>query len=383
MAGKALRRRFGEARRMIGLLGATGAVGQATAAELRALAAGDLRLGARRRTSETLDSAAKVSIVDIDDDDALARFCADCRVVVNCAGPSHRFLDRVALAALSAGADYVDAAGDDPVHERLASFVPPAGEHTVIVSAGMMPGLSGLLPRWLASHGFDRLDRLTAYVGGLDRFTLAAAGDYLASLRNGYGESLASWRNGRRAPATLEPLRDIELPFFAGPITAYPFLSTETERLARALKIGEVNWYNVFGDGRALAAISRLHGSIHAGVDLDVAAVELVAAAEIDVAGRTPYQLLVFQLDGETGGMARTRSLMLRARDSYRLTGCVAAFATAVLLRGDVHPGLHYAADVLDPEGVVERLRETSIIAALEAFDEPLAANDTIERGTL
>jgi hypothetical protein len=144
-----------------------------------------------------------------------------------------------------------------------------------------------------------------------------------------------------------------------------------------------VNWYNVFGDGRALAAISRLHGSIHAGVDLDVAAVELVAAAEIDVAGRTPYQLLVFQFDGETGGMARTRSLRLRARDSYRLTGCVAAFATTALLRGDVQPGVHYAADVLDPEGVVERLRETSIVAALEAFDEPLAANDTIERGTL
>lgn len=367
---------------MIGLLGASGAVGHAAIEELQALAVGELRLGGRR-ISEIPDRVGTVCAVDIYDDHALARFCVGCRVVVNCAGPSHRFLDRVAHAALSAGADYVDAAGDDPVHERLATRGPSLRGRTVIISAGMMPGLSGLLPRWLARQGFDRVDCLTAYVGGLDRFTLAAAGDYLASLGNGYGESLAAWHGGRRTPRTLEPLRDVELPFFAGPVSAHPFLGTETERFARALQVEEVSWYNVFGDGRVLAAIGRLRGTIQASGDLDAAAAELAGAAEIDIAGRTPYQLLVFQLDGQADGTAMTRSLMLRARDSYRLTGAVAAFATAALLQGEVEPGLHYAADVLDPQGIVERLRETSAVTALEVFDGPIRGIDTIERGAL
>ncbi len=367
---------------VIGLLGATGAVGQAAGEELRALGVGELRLGTRCPIT-TLDPAATVVPVDIDDDTALARFCADCRVVVNCAGPSHRILDRVAVAALNAGADYVDAAGDDPVHDLVAGWAPRAGERTVIVSAGMMPGLSGLLPRWVAGHGFERLDRLTAYVGGLDRFTTAAAGDYLASLRNGYGEPLAAWRHGQRAPGTLEPLRDVHLPFFAGTVTAYPFLGTETERLAHALSIDEVSWYNVFADGHALAAINRLQASIQVGGDLASAARELVAAAELDVAGRTPYQLLLFQVDGHARGAARTRSVMLRATDSYRLTGCVTALATAALLAGQVSTGVHYAANVLDSQSVLERLQRSPSVAVLEEIDGPLDASDTVERGAL
>jgi hypothetical protein len=366
---------------MIGLLGAKGAVGQAAVEELRALKVGELRLGARH-PADTPNSA-NMTFVDLDDDSSLARFCADCRVVVNCAGPSHRILDRVAVAALSAGADYVDAAGDDPVHDLLAGWTSPAGERTAIVSAGMMPGLSALIPRWIAGHDFDHLDRLTAYVGGLDRFTFAAAGDYLASLSNGYGTSLAAWQHGQRVTCALEPLRDVHVPFFTGPVTAHPYLSVETERLARALSINEVSWYNVFVEGQALAAVNRLQASLHSGADLASAARELVAASELDVAGRTPYQLLLFQLDGQAQGSTRTRSVMLRASDSYRLTGCITAHATAALLAGEISAGVHYAADVLNPQTVVEHLQGRSGVALLEEIVGPLHAENTIERGAL
>src|SRR5438445_7441516 len=98
---------------MIGVLGASGAVGAAAVDWLRQLGHGPLRLGARRPW--TAAPGEQVMTVDATDPRSLAAFCQDTRVVLNCAGPSYRLLDQVADAALTAGADYVDSAGDGPV----------------------------------------------------------------------------------------------------------------------------------------------------------------------------------------------------------------------------------------------------------------------------
>jgi saccharopine dehydrogenase-like NADP-dependent oxidoreductase len=136
--------------------------------------------------------------VDVGDPVSLSSFCAGCRLIINCAGPSFEILDQVARAALIAKADYVDPGGEDVVCERLAKHDWVTAGRIAILSAGMMPGLSGLLPKWLAQQRFGRRRALTAYVCLKDHFTPAAAREYVLSLRNGYGESLAAWRNGHR-----------------------------------------------------------------------------------------------------------------------------------------------------------------------------------------
>ncbi|MDX2936123.1 hypothetical protein [Streptomyces ipomoeae] len=52
---------------------------------------------------------------------SLDSFLSHGRLVVNCAGPSYRVLDTVARAVLRHGLDYVDAAGDAPLHPRLTT----------------------------------------------------------------------------------------------------------------------------------------------------------------------------------------------------------------------------------------------------------------------
>ena len=195
---------------LIGIIGGYGAVGRAAARRLQKWRVGALRLGGRHPeraaafAAEELGGQAEVLGVDYRSDAELAAFCSGCRLVLNCAGPSYRILDRIARAAFAAGADYVDSYGDDPTHERLAPGFPQP--RTAILSAGVMPGMAGLLPRWLAARGFERVSRLLGYVGGLERVTPAAAADYLLSLGSGYGESLAGWRDGRPASKVLAPL---------------------------------------------------------------------------------------------------------------------------------------------------------------------------------
>lgn len=372
----------------IAILGGYGTVGRVVARILAQTAPESvLRIGGRSREraeafAEELGACGVAVPVDVDDEHDLARFCDHARVVVNCAGPSYRILDRVAWAAFAAGCDYVDAGGDEPVYKALSDR--DTGARVAVLTAGMMPGLTGLLPRWLARQRLDEVSRLTAYVGTMDRLTPAGAADYLLSLGGAYGESQAAWRGGTRVLRTLNPMTEAALPFFPGRVDAYPYLSFETERTARALGLSDVDWFNVFDGGtHMMKALSRLQGAMTGQTDVGPAAAELTRAAALDLFGREPYQLMVFELTGLHEGEPATRTLVLRGNDTYELTGLVVALATTAVLGGEVPPGAHFAAEVLPPEAVVEELRGLKAVTMLEQFDRPAAASSTAEEGEL
>jgi hypothetical protein len=348
---------------VIGIVGGTGDVGRAAAARLLAWGAGRVRVGSRRDGT-----------VDARDPASLDRFCAGCTCVVNCAGPAVDILDAVARAAARAGAHYVDASGDDVLFGRITA----APGRAAVISAGMMPGLTGLLPRYLAA-GFDRVTALTGYVGGRDRFTRTAAVDYVSAAGTGFGEPLAAWRNGSRAPRALTVRSGARVPFFTDPVTAQPYLSTETERLAARLGVTDADWYSVFDGTHVPAVLARTGGTDRAAWER--AAGELCRAAELDLFGRSRYQTLVFGLDGTRDGGPAGRTLVLRASGASDLTGATAAVATFAVVRGDVPPGRHHAAEVLDPEWTVERLRAAGM--AVEVVDAPVHAAEPVEEGAL
>lgn len=369
----------------VGILGAYGAVGRAAVSMLAGVPSLNLRLAGRdgqraRQLAAALPMRAEAGAVDVYDEDSLCRFCKGCQVVLNCAGPSYEILERVALAAFRAGADYVDPGGDEPLYTRLTGSA-LIGERTALVTAGMMPGLSGLLPRWLALK-VPRPQKLHAYVGGRDRLSPATATDYLLSLGSDLGEPFAMWRDGQIVSRALEPLEDAQLPFFTGEVSAQPFLSHETARVARRLELREAHWYNVFEAKRMLAVLSRLQPTMaHASVDLRAAAGELARAAELDLFGHTPYQQFVLELEGERDGGVHACTVVLRAKDAYQLTGTVAALAARAVLAGGLPRGAHFAAEALDP-AVVDGLRAAPAIVRFDVLQHA-AAELSGEEGAL
>jgi hypothetical protein len=281
----------------------------------------------------------------------------------------------VARAARATNAHYVDGGGDDPVYDLLMG---DGDEQAAVLSAGMLPGLTGLLPRALAASELDEPSRMTGYVGGRDRFTFTAATDYLASLQNGFGRSSAVWRNGQRVERALTPLVDAQLPFFPEPVAAYPYLSTEMERLARRLRLAELTFFNVFPSSHVRATLNEL-----ASAEPITNAGALVAASELDLFGREPYQRLVFQLDGSGHDQADAPTMVLSGRSASQLTGAMVALAAVAVLEGRVPPGVHFAADVLDPAWGVARLREAGAVLALDVFNGSPPGSGQLEEGVL
>lgn len=372
----------------IGLLGGYGGVGTAAARVLFRWGLGPIRVGGRREeraralVATELDATAEAVPVNVTDAASLARFCDGCDIIVNCAGPSYRVLDTVAVAAFSAGAHYVDPGGDEPVYRRLASRDLAKEGFAAVLDAGLMPGLTGLLPVWLARE-FDKVSGLVAHVGLVDRLTPAGAGDYLLSLGGGHGEARAAWRHGRRVARVLEVMADVELPFFPGRVAAYPYLSVEAERTATGLALSDLTWFNIFdGGGHMSAALGRLQGAMAGFGELEAASAELCCAADLDLFGRYPYQRLVFRLDGHRDGEPRSRTLVLRGTDTYGLTGGMAAMVTKAVLEETIPAGLTYAADVLDPDVVVAGLPGLPGFAGIEVVDG-VPERPEFEEGTL
>lgn len=364
----------------IGVLGGYGAVGSAVVRLLAARFDGIVRVGGRdgKRAEAAADALAAGEAVEVDlwEDAALAAFCRDCAIVVHAGGPSYQVADRVARSAFAAGADYVDAGGDLPLYERLAGT-----ERRALVTAGMMPGLSGLLPRWLARRT-GPVRRLEAYVGVLDRLTPAGAVDYLLSLGGRDAESQAVWQDGRRVTRSAAPQVDVRLPFFPGVVSAFPYLGYEPERLARQLAIPDVRWYSVFDGGAAMmATLSRLQGAMSGEGDLTAAAAQLAEAAELDMFGREPYQRMVFTAHPADGSAPAT--LVAGSRDTSVLTGTVCGLAALQVLSGAVAPGCAFAAEALNAETLVADLRATDALSVFEVLTNAAEPDEAAEEGVL
>lgn len=369
---------------LVGVLGGSGVVGRAAAGALVDLGVERLRLGGRRidavaAVADALPTTtAQALAVDLADAESLAAFCAGCTIVLNCAGPSYEVRGRVALAALAAGADYVDVAGDDPAHEQLRGMDLVALGRSAVLSAGMLPGLSGLLPRWLAGRRPDPGGRLTVWAGGLEQCSRTVATDLVLSLGGAgggadgraFGESGAAWRDGHRASRALTAQTAAELPFFPTAVTLQPYLSTEAERTAEALGLDALEWYNVFPGSRARTVLAALAGGRARPAD---AADRLVTAADLDLTGRRPYYRMVFALETSAGAV----TAVLGTGDSYRLTAAVGALAVTATLADKIPAGLHFAAEVLDPDSTVRRIASCAGVT-LDVSHDPVRLEATV-----
>lgn len=353
---------------MIGIIGAYGDVGLNAARMLYEWGKHPLRMGGRNaQGAKELYSGefpqAEWLNVDIEDEQSLYAFVQGCTLIVNCAGPSYRTAARVAQACLEKSCRLVDAGVDKSMEALGRESGRPL---TVLYGAGATPGLSALLPRWLG-QAFDRVDSLVCYTGVLNRFTAAAAQDYLAGVSGSDNQPLAAWKDGICRPSALRRKQQVRLPFFPREVTLYPYIDREARFVASTLSLRDGEWY-ITGDGRHVPAVldeARLAFS----TDRQYAVKRLCEASALDSAGRQNYIRFLLQLIGSSSGSPIARTLILEAGQTSLLTGATAGAAAMAVLEGEVAAGVRPLAEISDPAKVVDRLRSANCINQFHVAD--------------
>lgn len=351
----------------IAVLGGYGDVGQATCRYLLSLGLGPIRIGGRNAEINQVIDDPQVSYqyANFIDEPSLNEFVQHCHLVVNCAGPAHLIGDRLAKVARANDLPYLDVAGDDPLYHKLITTGYQETGHTAVLSAGLQPGLTGLLPLWLAQQVDFDIRHLTSYFVLFDRFTQVAADDYMQGASDELSTPLAAWRNGRKQPAALQRIQALTLPFLASAVTALPQVSTENERLAKQLSLDSAKWYNCVTGEHVLNAFNTVQSETR-----EQAIETLCRASALDMAGRSPFIWMI--IEAQDSRQQTTHTSVLKGSGNANLTGAIAALTAASLLRGEIPTGVHFCPQVLAPNLLFPALQQLGAVTLFNQFSQPL-----------
>ncbi|EEJ5313237.1 hypothetical protein GQ117_001257 [Salmonella enterica] len=341
---------------MIGILGGNGAVGQQVVRLLHKWNIGEMRIGVRSKdvhTRELKEPSVYYKFVDIEDAQSLSSFVDGCEMLINCAGPSKYTSVPALKAALHGKIHYIDAGGEQCI-SMLADCT--SKQYSLIFSAGALPGISGLLPRWLAQR-FIRPVSLKFYCGILDRFTLSGAEDFLDGIycREGNASSLSKFRG--------KP--EIVLPFFPRPVTLAAYHDGETSGVQNSLGLENAEFY-IARDGKYVnRALLQMSSSSR------IESVRtLCEAANLDLSGLTPYILYLLQMDGiRHDNQLKSYTLMLKGAGVSAMTGSMVASVTMSLLRRDIENRIGLAAEVCNPDPIIDGLNDPHTGNYLQVLD--------------
>lgn len=306
--------------------------------------------------------------LDVHDADALQVAVGNARLVIACIGPSGVIGDRVAKACARAAVPLVDAGGYDPLLKALEQEErdTPA-KVPLIISVGLMPGLTGLFPRYVmeqTAHGRG-VKRLESYCIGRDAWTYNSAWDIVHSLGDfGQNRGFPIIRDGQhQTVGFFKATRKVRFEGNAKPVTTMLMPSEELARLARQANVAEARAYgsNVGPRAAWVCGLAKVLGAYRTPRGIERAARWLVRASEADMKRLPPiYQLNVNveYVDGEQV------SATLQIEDTYRATGAVVAFAAREVLAGiEMRKGVQMLHEAVDSQRFMALLEAENLVS--------------------
>ena len=357
----------------IGILGASGLVGQAAAKTILEHTRYCVVLGGRsleKMTRHFPDMGHRGVCVSVDlfEKEQLEDFCRHCDVVVNCAGPSKKILDKVAMAAFEHGAHYVDVSGDDHLYSLLSALEDKmvASRLTCIISAGLFPGLSEIFPSYIAENYFDSLDSMELCFAGHGDLSLNAAYDYVCSIEEDYGEGMTRIRGGKKEKIIDAVKAPMPLPAPASGYEVFPVLTCEFKRLVDRYRVGSACFYNCFRDTSILSVFMKIKIMQQYKTDAEKRASAMLIK-ETFQKGVHLDDFTMFHLKA-SGVRDRQASTILSTINSHldgnAISGLVAGNTARLLLDGEANaPGLYFLPDGVD----INRLMEHAMQQGLHA----------------
>lgn len=331
----------------VAVIGASGAVGEQVISLLANKV--QLRVGSRR-LPDVRHPGVEYLPVDVFDCSDLRHFCLESALIINCAAPGSIIADRVARVAFDVGSDYLDPGGDDHLYFCLKDKADAA--QRCVLSAGMLPGLSGLMLRIARQH-FKMMDNATGYSFNGEPFSYGGAVDFIASLDSDYGVPGVMLYQGKLRPC--KPLSAIQLPMMRHEVAAIPFMTSEWLRLSHSEKIHNLSWYNLFASDELRQWLTKKENH-H--VD---AANDLVALSINAFAGQSAQHVLAVEAQGNSDGHEHHCAWLITCSSGSSLTAAVTAYAAQQILLNTIPKGLHFAADVLSPEGTIEFIQQNLV----------------------
>lgn len=367
--------------------GATGLVGRRVCADLDR---GGVALVIAGRRADAIDAlgarlpSADKAIASLREPEALVRAFTGAKVVVNCAGPLGEIGEPVVVAALAAGAHYVDLGGDQTylhdLFERHDSTARRAGR-VVVPGCAVDCLLGDLAAAWAAQHVCGVSDDGDAVRTGpvtrlaedrpLDEVTVSYVFDDLVlspgsqkALFGALGTRALVWKRDRWEQASSSHKRVNAGTLFGGERDAISFPGGDVLTIPRHVAARSVQTF-VSTTRRAAAA---------AAMRLVARALPLVPKKATELlAPYTPsedeYARTCFAVVAQARRGFSAAQVVVRGHDIYQTSGAIAAWVARALVARPAGPvGMRAPAELFRPAAALQEIATAAGLAIEPSF---------------
>ncbi len=356
-------------RKTIGIIGGYGVIGIDVCRWLLQTTPHTIILGGRdkekgMRAAAGFDNV-RFMAADVEDPVSLDAFCSECDLVVNCTGPSRILGDGVASVALEKGIDYVDPSGGESLYNNVyAKHRKKILEKGLcfILSAGVFPGLSELLPDYIIKTGFDRVDRVTYHYCAYGDLSWASAWDFVCTLEENVGEGWICLRDGKKEKETQA--RMVPLPPPVGRIEMIPLLTEGLIRVGGYNNVTTIYEYHSVGKNLLASMLSIVGEERYRTADEKrQSANELIKGADADLgtmAEALQYCVMIhMEMDGVLDGNRQKTVTTAYHPSGYPMTAMTVADTARLVADGAVAgPGLHHFENGVDQSKFMDLFRK-------------------------
>lgn len=338
---------FAQGSKRIGILGATGIIGQSLAEILQQKKLTVLK------GSRGLENGPDTKKVNIDEPRSLKEFIDRCDIIINCTGPSLLTNQKILPAVVNAGKDYIDAFGWTNSKDSLKQEA-----SRIILNAGSVPGMLSVLIRSMYKA---ETQEMKVWSGGREGGSIGSVGDIILSSINGYGES-----NCYIEDSETVKNKNLYLELFDGAeelpdkISTQLILTSEIRSVVKYLGVQNIRNYTIWAEERMKRII--MFGCVEASrlkKEEDLNKLFSTVLREINQLNKSkqPWFTIVIKSIEEY----ETTVLRLDTNDSSKLTAAMLAYMADTLIHHEVAGGVYWPFELADSGEVLHLIQNLGI----------------------
>ena len=304
---------------MIGILGAYGNIGIWATRFIKVNSSQKLRIGGRnidKVSPEIREEFANADWVkvDVSDKESIEQFITGCDCILDCTKISEK--DALQMD------DIASVANVPIVHLGIVGYRKGKSNAPIIYGAGSIPGLSGLIPQYLAQH-FDSVEKCDFYYGGIGSFSYTAARDYMEGIFESTNHSMSYWKDGELQPFTPTPTSPTDvLESFLGAFKSFPYFDEESAAVVKKTGFKEARFQMCLGGERTLRTLDSARLQYKQNPEKTIE--EICRSTQLDCFGKSENAIFVCNIDGTANGTECQKQLIISGLAPSQLTGSVA-----------------------------------------------------------
>lgn len=334
--------------KQIGILGVSGEIGKRT---LNILKKEYNILGSYRTREQQTEKNCRFIKLDIDNEVALADFCQQSDVLINCAGASYVNGEKIAKIAAQLQVPFVDPSGESFLEEKIDSV---KNQNIFVLSSGYFPGMTGLLMRFLC-QSFDAPHELCGLSIAEEIPSRSAIEDFILTNIAGFGVALNYFENERLQRDDTEKFEIIKNKEY----TFQNYYTVELDRLVKAFHLKKANWYNhSFGNNitQKMQKAVIIFGQKGRSEEYTEVIDEIIEIFAKNSKNKSPFSFMRLQTKGISSNKKILKKIEIKSKYSSEISAVIAAYTAKTILDTDLKNGIYYAMDVIDASSLLKVL---------------------------